>query len=117
MRSCLLINQYYWPDEVATAQLLKDLAEDLVNGGYKVTVLCGRACYACRENLIAGSTSHRGIQIERVGGTDFGRFHWIGRIIDLVSFMWMAKRALNRIPIHDVVITMTSPPLVGNLGF
>ena len=42
----LLINQFFWPDMAATAQLLADLAEDLAADGWQVTAwegagLCG----------------------------------------------------------------------------
>jgi hypothetical protein len=35
----LLINQFFWPDMAATAQLLADLAEDLAADGWQVTAL------------------------------------------------------------------------------
>jgi hypothetical protein len=37
----LLINQFFWPDTAATAQLLADLAEDLAEDGWQVTALAG----------------------------------------------------------------------------
>ena len=37
----LLINQFFWPDMAATAQLLADLAEDLAADGWQVTAPAG----------------------------------------------------------------------------
>jgi hypothetical protein len=41
MLRVLLINQFFWPDVAATAQLLADLAEDLAADGWQVTALAG----------------------------------------------------------------------------
>jgi colanic acid biosynthesis glycosyl transferase WcaI len=114
--SFLFINQYYWPDEAATAQLLRDLAEDLVRGGHEVCVLCGSGGYACREKLEPGVFEHQGVRIERVGGSDLGRYDWKSRIKDGISFMYAAWRRMQSMKRYDVVVAMSSPPLVGELG-
>lgn len=116
MASFLFINQYYWPDEAATAQMLQDLAEDLARAGHAVTVLCGRSRYACHGKLKAESSIHERVKIERVRGTDWGRYSKAGRILDMFSFMFFAWLRLARLPRHDAVVVMTSPPLVGRLG-
>lgn len=116
MSRLLFINQYYWPDEAATAQLLGDLAESLVVSGHHVTVLCGRSRYACAEPLPRGSFEHRGVRIERTGGSDWGRHTMKGRLMDNASFLVAAWRRLAALPRHDLVVAMTSPPWVGRLG-
>ncbi len=116
MSAFLFINQYYWPDEAATAQLLTDLAEDLVNAGHTVTVLCGQGRYACNEQLEAGSFLQNGVFIERVACSDRGRYRWRDRVRDIYSFMRNAKERLKHLSPHDAVISMSSPPLVGSLG-
>jgi colanic acid biosynthesis glycosyl transferase WcaI len=116
MSSFLFINQYYWPDEAATAQLLTDLAEDLVSYGHEVTILCGRSRYASEANIEAGTFDQNGVRIERVGGSDLGRHQIHYRITDILSFLWAAKRRMRELPYHDLVVAMSSPPLVGMLG-
>jgi len=116
MGAFLFINQYYWPDEAATAQLLADLAEDLAKAGHQVTILCGRSRYLCSQPLSAGALKQRGVTIERVSGTDFGRFRWMGRGMDILTFLFFAFLRLCRMPRHDVVIAMTSPPFLGRLA-
>lgn len=116
MSRFLFINQYYWPDEAATSQLLADLGEDLSAAGHAVAVLCGRARYACAARLHAGRQSFGGVLIERVGGTDFGRHTLPGRLADAWSFTLAARRALRRLPRPSAVIALTSPPLVGLLA-
>lgn len=116
MASFLLINQYYWPDEAATAQLLRDLAEDLVRNGHEVTVLCGRGRYSCAEAVGSGGFEHNGVRIERVGGTDLRWRGGVWRALDILTFLVGARWRVGRISRHDAVIAMTSPPLAGWLG-
>lgn len=112
----LFINQYYWPDEAATAQLLADLAEDLAAAGHEVTVLCGRGRYSCKVVPADGKSLHRGVHIQRVWGTDWGRFSFFGRILDMATFMIAAAWVLAWLPRKDAVVSMTSPPLVSELA-
>ncbi len=116
MSSFLFINQYYWPDEAATAQLLTDLAEDLVRAGHQATILCGRGRYCYKEKLKSGVFYQNGVRIERIANSDFGRHQLKGRVADITSFMLAAFFRSRRISRHDAVIAMTSPPLVARLG-
>ncbi|MCC7519581.1 MAG: glycosyltransferase family 4 protein [Verrucomicrobiae bacterium] len=113
MSRFLFINQYYWPDEAATALLLADLVEDLTAAGHEPTVLCGRGRYACAHPLHAGRQSFGGATLDRVGGTDFGRHTIAGRLTDAWTFARAARRALIRLPRPAAVIALTSPPLIG----
>lgn len=116
MSDFLFINQYFWPDEAATSQLLADLTEDLSTMGHSVSVLCGRARYLCEEKLPAACTEHRKVKVIRVHGTDFGRFAWLGRLVDTVTFIFFAYFKLLRLKKQAVVIAMTSPPFLGMLA-
>jgi colanic acid biosynthesis glycosyl transferase WcaI len=116
MSSFVFVNQFYWPDEAATAQLLRDLCEDLVAYGHHVTVVCGTGKYSCKEELAPGSFEMNGVRIERVQTTDCGRFRWQARVMDGISFLRSAKKRLEKLERPDAVVVMTSPPLVGTLG-
>ena len=116
MARILFINQYYWPDEAATAQLLSDLAEDLAHHGHDVTALCGRGRYSRAEKLSAGVCRNERVRVERVEGSDLGRHARAGRLMDGLSFYLAAKARLLALAKHDLVVTMTSPPWVGRLG-
>lgn len=113
MSRFLFINQYYWPDEAATSQLLADLGEDLAAAGHEVGVVCGRSRYSCATRLHAGRQSCGGILVERVTGTDFGRHTLAGRLLDAWTFVQALRATLKRLPRPSAVIALTSPPLVG----
>lgn len=116
MSSFVFINQFYWPDEAATAQLLRDLCEDIATHGHDVTVICGTSKYSCKEHLEAGTFEKNGVRIERVRTTEWGRFQWQARVMDGMSFLIAAKKCLRKLKKPDAVVTMTSPPLVGSIG-
>lgn len=112
----LLLNQTFFPDPVATAQQLTDLAEYLVQQGCEVTVVAGRRGYERREELHKAYENYRGIEVYRVGSTGFGKRSFFHRFVDALTFDMALIRRLLRLPKHDVVVSFTSPPLIGLLG-
>ena len=114
----LFINQCYWPDHVSTAQHLADLAEGLAARGHDVTVLCSRNPYTGGGAAFARRQRHNGVQIRRVATLGFGKKSGIkGRMLDYLSFHLMALLQCLWLPSPDVVVTLTSPLLVGVLGW
>jgi glycosyltransferase involved in cell wall biosynthesis len=113
----LLLNQYFWPDRAATAQLLMDLAEDLSARGHRVTALTGRGGYAPgREGRLPRREEHQGVAIRRVFSTDFGRRTRLGRLCDYLTFLAAAAVAVAAGPRQDVVVALSTPPLLALLG-
>lgn len=116
-RRVLLLNQYFWPDRAATAQLLADLAEDLAAAGWEVTALAGRATYAPgRPGPLPARETWNGVAIRRVACTNFGRRSKIGRLADYASFFLSAALAVATGPRADVAVCLSTPPLVAVLG-
>lgn len=109
----LFINQFFVPDGAATAQLLGDVV--LAMHG-DVSVICGEASYgglgSMGQREETGSTS---LQVWRVRSPGFGH----GKLRKLWSYFGFYVRALfkaSRGPAPDVVVTMTTPPLLGLIG-
>jgi colanic acid biosynthesis glycosyl transferase WcaI len=112
----LLLNQTFYPDPVATAQQLTDLAEYLVQNGCEVTVVTGRRGYDRRQEIHKAHENYKGIEVFRVGSTGFGKKSFFHRFIDAVSFELALIGRLLRLRRHDVVVSFTSPPLIGVVG-
>ncbi len=108
----IILNQFFYPDHSATSQLMTDLAENLVERGVDVTALAGRGRYNGGERL-APRESHKGIRIERAWATSFGKQSMLGRLSDYLSFYVGASWKLIRLPRHDIVMALTTPPLIG----
>jgi glycosyltransferase involved in cell wall biosynthesis len=108
----LILNQFFYPDHSATSQLMTDLAESLAARGAGVTALAGRGRYNGGGPLPARE-EHRGVAVERAWATRFGKGSTAGRLADYVSFYLGAAWKLLTVRRHDVVMALTTPPLIG----
>jgi len=113
----VLVNQYYAPAEAATAQLLTDLGEHLACEGHTVTVICSRRSYPDPALLYPAAETLDGVRVVRTWTTGFGRGSAVGRMVDYVGFMVGAARRLLLERDVDVVISLTTPPLLATVGW
>src|SRR3989442_15483404 len=102
----LLINQFFWPDNAPTAELLADVAGRLVEDGCSVSVVCG-------GNDRPGGLSY--VRVLRVPAFRFGR-GIVTRLLSYASFFLAAlwHSLIRERP--DVVVTLTTPPLLALVG-
>jgi len=112
----VLLNQYYAPAEAATAQLLTDLGRYLVGAGHRVSVVCSRRSYPDPSSLYPPHEIIDGVTVRRTWTTGFGRTSRLGRMSDYLAFMAGASRVLALQRDADVVVSLTTPPLVATLG-
>jgi glycosyltransferase involved in cell wall biosynthesis len=114
--SVLLVNQSFWPDVVATAQQAHDLAKFLQSRGDHVTVVASRSLYGKKGSRLPGSEAKDGIQIYRVSYNLFDKKGLASRALDYLRFNFAAAWRVLRLPRHDVVICLTTPPFVALIG-
>ena len=90
--------------------MASDLAFHLASRGWDVAAITSRQRYDDARADLRSSTE-RGVRIERVWSTRFGRAGLIGRAIDYATFYFSAWRAMRR---HGdaIVVAMTDPPLM-----
>ena len=112
----LLLNQVFYPDVAATAQHLRELAPALVEQGHEVTVVCARRAYEHPEQLYPARETWQGVQIHRVYSTSFGKRAKWRRAADFASFIVTSCARLLLLPRHDVVVALTTPPLISFIG-
>ena len=109
----LLLNQFFWPDSSATSQLLTDVARELVREGHEVTAISAGGGYA-----LAGQTAEEqppAVRMIRVKSLKFARGNF-GRVLSYASFYLTAAWRALTLPKQDVVLTLTTPPLLSLLG-
>ncbi len=104
------MNQFFWPDAAATSQLLTDVARRLAGDGHEVHVICGATGYTDTNKDEAPVAT-----IHRVAGRRFSR-STLGRLLSYGSFYVLAGWRALRVPAPDVVLTLTTPPLLSLLG-
>ncbi len=106
----LLMNQFFWPSDMATSQLLTDLARDMAAQGHVVEVI------ASGSGMDVAAAGHApAVTIHRVGGLRFSR-GTAGRILSYLSFYAGAAWRALTVKKPDVVLTLTTPPLLSLIG-
>ena len=108
----LTINQFFWPDVAATGQLLSDVARHLSAEGHDVTVICSGGSYT-QAGRDTGDPPP--VRILRVPGPPFQRGAK-GRLVSYLMFFGGVVLYSFRVPRPEVVVTMTTPPLLAIAG-
>jgi len=106
----LLLNQFFWPDSAATSQLLTDLARGLASRGHTVYAISADGGYA-----ISAAGDPPPVEIHRVKALPFVRGK-VGRVLSYLSFFLSAAVRGLTLPRPDLVLTLTTPPLLSLLG-
>jgi glycosyltransferase involved in cell wall biosynthesis len=107
-----LVNQAFHPDVVSSGQHLTDLAVALAERGHDVTVVTSRRAYDDSAKTFPKYELWRGIKIHRVFNTGFGKRAKWRRAADFFTFLISCSVRLILLPKPDVVVALTSPPLV-----
>jgi len=114
----LVLSQTFWPDTVATAQALTDLAIALSKRGHKVRVLTSRCNYENPEIKYPLNEIFEGIEIIRLRDINYGKRTISERLMVFFSFNLLVFFRLlfsaNGNP--DLIISLTSPPLLPVIG-
>lgn len=112
----LLLNQVFYPDEVATSQYASDLAAALAAEGHDVTVLCSARGYDDPSRRFRSREEWSGVKIVRIASSSFGKGAKWRRAVDFASFMMACVCRLPRLGRFDVIVALTTPPLISALG-
>jgi putative colanic acid biosynthesis glycosyltransferase WcaI len=108
----LVLNQYYWPGVEATAQLLTELCEALVED-VDVTVVTG---VLHGHEAEPRSVVQNGVRIVRVPSTSFERSKLGARAANYMTYLTSALLRGLRGRRPDVVLCMTDPPVVADIA-
>ena len=108
----LVLNQYYWPGVEATAYLLTQLCEALAED-YEVEVVTG-VLHGHEDE--PRRIDRNGVRITRVASTSYERSRLGRRAVNYVSYLGSALQHALSGPRPDLVLCMTDPPIIGDLG-
>lgn len=111
-----MLNQTFYPDVMATGQYLSELASELVKRGHSVTVVTGRQAYDNRQVTFPPRESWSGVEIYRVYSTGYRKKTKWRRAMDFGTFILSCCARLAMLPRHDVVVALTTPPLISFIG-
>ena len=102
-RSILIINRTFPPSFGATGRMACDLALHLRHQGHKVTILTTAE--------IEKIDHAKNLDVIRIGTPQKPR-----GIFDYLKILWAIYRKTKKLPNHDIVISMTDPPLQAIIG-
>jgi colanic acid biosynthesis glycosyl transferase WcaI len=106
----LLINQFFWPDSAATSQFLTDLARELAAQNHEVHVVCAASAYAEPDGSDMPS-----VRIHSIATLPFAR-GLVSRALSYVSFLGAATWKAATMARPELIITLTTPPLLPMAG-
>ncbi len=118
-RKILIFAHYYHPDVASTGQILKDLAEGMLDE-YDVTVICVVPSYDGK--ISPKYRVHKyyfeevnGVKIIRVKVPEFNKSSKISRVANIVAYFFRAIGAVRRCGKQEYVFTISQPPILGGL--
>ena len=114
----LIITQVFYPDTVSVSQHISDLAFKLIEEGHSVTVLSSRYPYEEKTSIYKSKDCIKGVVIERLYQSSFGKKNILSRIADFSTFYCAITFKifyLNRDK-YDVILGTTVPPLLSFIG-
>lgn len=108
--------QYFYPEVASTAQLMTQLAEELVKKGVSVKVLSGQPSYVSRKK-IASREVYNGIEIERMPCTRFEKNSFLGKMMNWISYTILVFFKLLFSRDHSLLFIVSTPPFLFVVGY
>ena len=112
----LLLNQCFYPDVVSTAQHLTDLATALTARGHEVTVIASDRGYDDPTKRFKRRERWNDIEIIRIPSFSLGKNSRGRRAFNFGGFLFVCALRLLMLRRFDVVVALTSPPLISFLA-
>lgn len=108
MRKIYIINQYYHPFFAATGQLLKELAEYLVEKGYKVNIITGTN----GNKDLKEEEKLNGVYIYRIKNFKDG-ISYKKKFVSYLGFYWsLFWFLLFKTEKDSIILSLSTPPLI-----
>lgn len=118
-KKLLIYAHYYIPDTASTGQILRELAEGMLNE-FDITVICVVPSYLgtvedkyktqmfYRENI-------NGVDILRIRVPEFSKTNTMSRIKNILTYFLGAMIATFKVGQQDYVFSISQPPILGGL--
>jgi glycosyltransferase involved in cell wall biosynthesis len=120
-----IINQFFPPDISPTGRLAASLAKHRASQGDTVTVIAGQGYVAHREQETPALQRSRvfpqrnrqdQVRIHRIWTPRLGKRTIFHRGLDYLVFYLLSAWTALRLPRQDVIICLTTPPLIAGVG-
>lgn len=115
-KEIVFVLQYFYPEVASTAQLISELAEDMVLKGIKVTAISGQPSYI-KSSKLPKSELHNGVRIERVSSTSYDKNSSMGRISNWFSYTFLVFFKLLFSKGRQPLFIVSTPPFLFVVGY
>lgn len=115
----LIYAHYYIPDTASTGQILKELAEGLLDT-FDVTVICVVPSYlGTIEDKYKTQKYYEeiinGVKVLRIRVPEFSKANKVSRIKNIIAYFLGAMMATFKVGKQDYVFSISQPPILGGL--
>lgn len=118
-KKLLIYAQYYAPDVAFTGQILRELAEGLLDT-FDITVICVVPSYTGTiEEKYKMERFYKeemnGVHVLRVRAPEFTKSQKISRIKNILVYFFEARKATRMLGKFDYIFTISQPPILGGM--
>lgn len=118
-KKILIYAHYYIPDTASTGQILRELAEGMLDK-FDITVICVVPSYlGTVEDEYKTQRFYResinGVKILRIRVPEFSKTNTMSRIKNILTYFFGAMIATFKVGKQDYVFSISQPPILGGL--
>lgn len=115
----LIYSHYYIPDTASTGQILRELAEGMLDK-YDITVICVVPSYlGTIEDKYKTQKYYQeeinGVKVLRIRVPEFRKTNKVSRVKNILSYFFGAMSATFKVGKMDYVLSISQPPILGGL--
>lgn len=118
-KNLLIYAHYYIPDTASTGQILRELAEDMLEE-FNITVICVVPSYlGIIEDKYKTKKYYKeeinGVKVVRIRVPEFSKNNKKSRVKNIFSYFFGAISATFKVGPQDYVFSISQPPILGGL--
>lgn len=118
-KKLLIYAHYYIPDVASTGQIVRELAEGMLDS-FDITIICVVPSYTGKiEEKYKKQKYHKeninGVNILRIRVPEFDKKSKKSRIKNIISYFFGAISATFKVGKQDIVFSISQPPILGGL--
>lgn len=118
-KKLLIYAHYYIPDTASTGQILRELAEGMLDR-FDITVICVVPSYlGTIENKYKAKKYYKenihGVKVLRIRVPEFSKTNKLSRVKNIMSYFFGAMKATFKVGKMDYVFSISQPPILGGL--
>ena len=118
-KNLLIYAHYYIPDTASTGQILRELAEGMLDK-FNITVICVVPSYlGTIEDKYKAQKYYEeeinGVNVLRIRVPEFSKTNKVSRVRNILSYFFGAMSATFKVGKQDYVFSISQPPILGGL--